>query len=123
LSRWLLQRGWTVGRNPRGDRQGAATLGNWLPTLLSEEAEGLRLKHYQQFPEGLAEQLPRLERIQAWLRLARQVLELPELDRLYGELGKLQALFAPANDPDALAARVAQAHTVATLKPWKLLLK
>ena len=123
LSRWLLQRGWTVGRNPRGDRQGAATLGNWLPTLLSEEAEGLRLKHYQQFPEGLAEQLPRLERIQAWLRLARQVPELPELDRLYGELGKLQALFAPANDPEALAARVAQAHTVATLKPWKLLLK
>ena len=65
LSRWLLQRGWTVGRNARGERQGKAPLGNWLPTLLAEEAEGLRLKHYQQFPEALAEQLPRIERLLA----------------------------------------------------------
>lgn len=123
LSRWLLQRGWTLGRNTRGERQGAAPLGNWLPTLLAEEAAGLRLKHYQQFPEALAEQLPRFERLQAWLRLARQVLELPELDRLYGELDKLEALAGRGNDAEVLAARVAQAHTVATLKPWKLLLK
>lgn len=123
LSRWLLQRGWTAGRNARGERQGKATLGNWLPTLLAEEAEGLRLKHYQQFPEALAEQLPRIERLQAWLRMARQVPELPELDRLYGELAKLEALATCANDAEVLVARQAQAHTVATLKPWKLLLK
>jgi inorganic triphosphatase YgiF len=123
LSRWLLRRGWTLDRNPRGNRQGAAPLGNWLPTLLAEEAAGLRLKHYQQIPEALAEQLPRIERLQAWLRLARQVPELPELDRLYGELSKLEALTHQANDAEVLAARQAQAHTVATLKPWKLLLK
>ena len=123
LSRWLLQRGWTVGRNARGERQGKAPLGNWLPTLLAEEAEGLRLKHYQQFPEALAEQLPRIERLLAWLRMARQVPELPELDRLYGELAKLEALASCANDAEVLVARQAQAHTVATLKPWKLLLK
>lgn len=123
LARWLLQRGWTQGRNPRGDRQGAAPLGNWLPGLLAEEATGLRLQHYQQFPEALAEQLPRLERLQVWLRLARQVAELPELDRLYGELSKLEALASRVNDGEVLAARQAQAHTVATLKSWKLLLK
>ncbi|MEO4048590.1 inorganic triphosphatase [Pseudomonas sp. CAU 1711] len=123
LSRWLLARAWTVERNARGQRQGAAALGNWLPHLLAEEAEGLRLKHYQQFPEALAEQMPRIERLQVWLRLARQVPELPELDRLYGELGKLQALAGQEGDGEVLAARQAQAHTVATLKAWKLLLK
>ena len=65
----------------------------------------------------------RIERLQAWLRLARQVPELPELDRLYGELAKLEALASCANDAEVLVARQAQAHTVATLKPWKLLLK
>jgi len=54
---------------------------------------------------------------------ARQALELPELDRLYGELAKLEALASRDNDAEVLAARQAQAHTVATLKPWKLLLK
>ena len=55
--------------------------------------------------------------------MARQVPELPELDRLYGELAKLEALASCANDAEVLVARQAQAHTVATLKPWKLLLK
>ena len=123
LSRWLLTRTWTAQRNARGQRQGGAPLGNWLPTLLGEEAEGLRLKHYQQFPEALAEQLPRIERIQVWLRLARQALELPELDRLYGEMAKLEALASREHDAEMLVARQAQAHTVATLKPWKLLIK
>ena len=123
LSRWLLTRAWTAERNARGQRQGGAPLGNWLPTLLGEEAEGLRLKHYQQFPEALAEQLPRIERIQAWLRLARQALELPELDRLYGEMAKLEALANREHDAEVLAARQAQAQTVATLKPWKQLIQ
>ncbi|WP_454256485.1 CYTH domain-containing protein [Pseudomonas sp. Marseille-Q8238] len=124
LSRWLLNRSWTVARNNRGNRQGAAPLGNWLTHLLGEEARDLQLKRYQQQPEDLAEQLPRIERIQVWLHLARQVLlELPELDRLYGELNKLHALANQPLDAEVLAARVAQAHTVATLKPWKLLLK
>jgi hypothetical protein len=41
---------------------------------------------YQQ-PEDLAEQLPRIER--CWLHLAREVLEVAEADRPYGELNKL----------------------------------
>lgn len=123
LSRWLLNRSWTVERNARGNRQGAAVLGNWLPHLLGEEGAALQLKRYQQQPEDLAEQLPRIERIQVWLHLARQVLEVPEVDRLYGEMSKLHELAQHPLDAEVLAARVAQAHTVATLKPWKLLLK
>ncbi|MGH8355223.1 MAG: inorganic triphosphatase, partial [Pseudomonas sp.] len=122
-SRWLLARAWTVGRNARGTRQGAAPLGNWLPHLLAEEGAALQLKRYQQQPEDLAEQLPRLERLLVWLRLARGVLELPEVDRLYGELSKLRELAARPLDAELLAVRVAQAHTVSTLKAWKLLLK
>lgn len=121
LAHWLLTRGWCAGRTARGQRQGAAMLGNWLSTQLAEEARALRLDHYQQHPEALTEQLPRIERIQAWLHLARQVLELPELDRLYGELAILQALTEQTADAEQLASRQAQAHTVATLKPWKLL--
>ncbi|MGH8435714.1 MAG: inorganic triphosphatase, partial [Pseudomonas sp.] len=89
-SRWLLTSAWTVERNNRGNRQGAAVLGNWLPHLLAEEAVALQLGRYQQQPEDLAEQLPRIERLQVWLRLARHVLEIPEVDRLYGELNKLR---------------------------------
>jgi len=122
-SRWLYQRAWIEARNARGARQGAAPLGNWLPHLLAEEAAALQLKRYQQQPEDLAEQLPRIERLLVWLHFARTLLELPEPDRLYGELNKLHELALAPLDAEALPARVAQAHTVWTLKAWKLLLK
>ncbi|TWC41593.1 adenylate cyclase [Pseudomonas sp. SJZ079] len=122
-SRWLLARSWTAERNNRGNRQGAAPLGNWLPTLIAEEGTALQLKRYQQQPEDLAEQLPRIERLLVWLRLARSVLEVAEVDRLYGELSKLSELAHQAIDPESLVARQSQAQTVATLKAWKLLVK
>lgn len=122
-SRWLMAREWTLGRNARGTRQGAAPLGNWLLHLLGEEAAALQLKRYQQQPEDLAEQLPRIERLQVWLHFARALLELPETDRLYGELNKLHELALQPLEAEALPARIAQAHTVWTLKAWKLLLK
>jgi triphosphatase len=75
----------------------------------------------------LAEQLPRIERLLTWLHLARSVLEVPEVDRLYGELCKLSELAnRPLNTelhPELLAERCAQAQTVQTLKAWKQLLK
>src|SRR5690606_21383860 len=120
---WLLQRGWTVGRNNRGNRQGAAELGNWLPRQLAEEAAALQLQRYQQQPEDLAEQRPRMERLLVWLHLARTTLDLPEVDRLYGELAKLYALAQQPLDDELLDARVAQTHTVWTLKAWKMLQK
>jgi len=122
-SLWLLQRGWTVGRNNRGNRQGAAELGNWLPRLLGEEAEALQLLRYQQQPEDLAEQRPRMERLLVWLRLARTTLEVPETDRLYGELVKLYELAQQPLSDELLDARIEQARTVWTLKAWKMLTK
>ncbi|WP_137818971.1 inorganic triphosphatase [Pseudomonas sp. 2FG] len=122
-SRWLLTSAWTAERNNRGNRQGAAVLGNWLPHLLAEEAVALQLGRYQQQPEDLAEQLPRIERLQVWLRLARQVLEVPEVDRLYGELNKLRELANRPLDEECLDARVQQAQTVLTSKAWKVLLR
>lgn len=122
-SLWLLQRSWTEGRNARGDRQGAAELGKWLLHLLAEEAKALQLPRYQQQPEDLAEQSPRMERLLVWLHLARSVLELPEVDRLYGELAKLHELARQPIDEQALEMRVEQAHLVWTLKAWKQLEK
>jgi triphosphatase len=119
---WLHGRHWTLERNKRGARQGAAALGNWLLHLLAEEARGLQLERYQQQPEDLAEQLPRIERLLAWLRLARAVLlTLPESDRLYGELRKLHELALLPIDEATLNARISQAHSVWTLKAWKTL--
>ncbi|KPA97149.1 MULTISPECIES: inorganic triphosphatase [Pseudomonas] len=120
-SRWLLARSWTVERANRGNRQGAAQLQSWLPRLLADEAVALQLGRYQQQPEDLAEQLPRIERIQAWLHLARGVLELPELDRLFGELNKLAQLAELDISDEVLEARVQQALTVSQGRAWKAL--
>ena len=123
-SRWLLARTWTADRNTRGNRQGDAQLHSWLPRLLGEEATALQLQRYQQQPEDLAEQLPRIERIQVWLHLARNVLDIPEMDRLYGELNKLAQL---ANEPtitdELLDARKHQAIAVYQNRAWKILLR
>jgi inorganic triphosphatase YgiF len=122
-SRWLLARSWTVERNNRGNRQGAAPLGNWLPTLITEEGAALQLRRYLQQPEDLAEQLPRIERLLVWLHLAREVLEVPEVDRLYGELNKLAELASQAIEPEVLEARKAQLLAVGSLKAWRQLVK
>ena len=122
-SRWLLTRSWTAERNNRGNRQGAAQLASWLPRLLADEATALQLGRYQQQPEDLAEQLPRIERIQAWLHHARGALDLPELDRLYGELNKLvQVAELPISD-EVLDARVQQTIVVFQSRAWKTLLR
>jgi inorganic triphosphatase YgiF len=122
-SRWLLARSWTTERNNRGNRQGAAQLDSWLPRLLADEATALQLGRYQQQPEDLAEQLPRIERIQAWLHHARAALDLPELDRLYGELNKLVQLAEQPISEEILDARVQQTIVVLQSRAWKTLLR
>ena len=122
-SRWLLARAWTVERNKRGDRQGAAQLANWLNVLLAEEAKALNLPLYHRQPEDLAEQLPRIERLLAWLHHARQVLESPDLDRLFGELNKLHELANLPISDEVLEARVHQAMAVFQSRGWKHLLR
>ena len=83
----------------------------------------MQLLRYQQQPEDLAEQRPRMERLLVWLHLARATLELPEADRLFGELAKLYELAGQPLDDELLEARVEQARVVWTLKSWKLLTK
>jgi inorganic triphosphatase YgiF len=122
-SRWLLARTWTVERNNRGNRQGAAQLANWLAHFIAEEGAALQLQRYQQQPEDLAEQLPRIERIQAWMHHARGVLDVPELDRLYGDLNKLQALATQQIGDEVLDARIHQALAVSQTRAWKQLVR
>lgn len=124
LAHWLLTQGWTRQRNPRGTRAGAAAIGRWLPQFLHEEIAALPLENYQRQPSELPEQLPRLERMLVWLRLARGVLEVAETDRLYGELHKLHELAVQplgVDDETTLPARAEQVKRVWMLKAWKAL--
>ena len=124
LAHWLLARSWTQQRNPRGTRAGAAAIGRWLTQFLHEEIGTLPLENYQRQPSELPEQLPRLERMLVWLRLARGVLEVTEADRLYGELHKLHELALQpvgVDDETTLPARAEQAKRVWMLKAWKAL--
>lgn len=122
-ARWLSSRAWTLDRNNRGNRQGAALLQSWLPRLLADEATALQLGRYQQQPEDLAEQMPRIERLQVWLHFARNVLDIAELDRLYGELNKLHELAQKPIEDEVLEARLQQAIAVGQNRAWKTLLK
>ena len=67
--------------------------------------------------------MPRLERLLVWLRLARGVLEVPEVDRLYGELNKLYELAQQALDDEQRQLRATQTQIVSSLKGWKALVK
>ncbi len=55
--------------------------------------------------------------------LARGALDLPELDRLYGELRKLEELAHLDISDEVLDARVQQAITVFQSRAWKTLLR
>ncbi|MDH0730467.1 CYTH domain-containing protein [Pseudomonas sichuanensis] len=126
-ARWLSARAWTVERKGRGERQGKAQLASWLQHLLGEEARALKLPLYVQRPEDLAEQLPRIESVQAWMHHARQVLDLPQQDRLYGELNKLHELaeqpLVDEHKDELLEARIEQARAIEQNRAWKYLLK
>lgn len=120
-SHWLLTRQWTQKRTGRGQKAGNMPLACWLPHFLREEMAALPLERYQRQPADVPEQLPRLERLQVWLRLARQTLDIPEADRLYGELHKLYELAQAPSSEDMLAARAVQVQTVWMLRGWKAL--
>ncbi|PVZ10380.1 MULTISPECIES: inorganic triphosphatase [unclassified Pseudomonas] len=123
LSRWLLATGWKAERNNRGEKLGAVPLANWLATFLADEGNAVQLDRYRQQPEDLAEQLPRLERLLVWLHYARNVLELPELDRVYGELSKLHQLATQPLTDESRPQRSEHALAVSRLVGWKALVK
>ncbi len=122
LAHWLLTRSWTGSRNAQGNKLGAVAIERWLATQLRTEAAGLPMARAIQQPHVMSEQLPRLERLLVWLRLARPLCALEEADRLYGELCRLHAL-AGDRDEQVLASLAAQAQTVLTLKAWKQLIR
>ena len=51
------------------------------------------------------------------------MLDVPEVDRLYGELCKLSELAQRPISPELLDERMSQAQTVQSLKAWKVLVK
>ncbi|MFA7903545.1 inorganic triphosphatase [Pseudomonas aeruginosa] len=122
-SRWLLLRAWTAERKGRGERQGKALLASWLAHLIAEEGRALKLSLYTQRPEDLAEQLPRIEQVMAWLHHARHVLDAPQMDRLYGDMKKLHELAEHPLSDEVLEARIEQARAVDQSRGWKHLLK
>ncbi|MBD1599961.1 inorganic triphosphatase [Pseudomonas typographi] len=123
LSQWLLAEAWKTERKGRGAKLGAVPVATWLATFIGDEGAALQLDLYRRQPEDLAEQLPRLERLKVWLRYARLALELPEADRLYGELNRLHELAeAPINE-QTLQAREAQALALSRHPGWKQLVK
>ena len=119
-SAWLLRQAWQTGRNERGQKLGQSLLGKWLPRMLADESRAMALPHYLGRPGALGEQLPRLERLLVWLRPARAVLDLPETDRLYGELHSLHQQLLQKVSPEELQTRL---RTLLGLAAWKQLQK
>ena len=123
LALWLQDKAWQTKRTPRGARQGAATLQNWLLQFLQDEAQGLQVHRYMRQPEDLAEQAPRIERLLTWLQAARQITELVDSDRLFGSLRELHAIALQPLDAEALVLRREQLGTILTLTAWKQLMR
>lgn len=119
LAHWLLTRGWTSKRNAQGNKLGTVPLERWLARQLREEAAALPMTRSIQQPQAMTEQLPRLERVLVWLRIARPLCDFEEADRLYGEMARL---YQQALQGDA-AGLTSQAQTVLTLKAWKQLIR
>lgn len=128
LALWLHEGGWKADRPPRGDRVGALALPRWLLAAVAREIQELRVPH-QNDPDAEVniwlDQQPRLQRLGFLLAGFRQFLDVPEADRLYGELNKLQALLEqyPLVDegvrPALLTALRKQGQKVRRLDAWR----
>ena len=123
MALWLQGKDWQCKRTARGARQGAASLQNWLLQFLKDEAQALQVHRYMRQPEDLAEQAPRIERLLAWLQVARHITELVDSDRLFGSLRELHALALQPLDEQALVLRREHLGSVLTLNAWKQLLR
>lgn len=128
LALWLHTGGWKQERPPRGDRVGALALPRWLLAAVAREIQELRVPHQNDDDRDvqlwLAQQ-PRLQRLGFLLGGFRQFLALPQVDHLYGELNKLQALLEqyPLVDdevrPALLLALRKQGQKVRRLDAWR----
>ncbi|SDR72411.1 Inorganic triphosphatase YgiF, contains CYTH and CHAD domains [Halopseudomonas xinjiangensis] len=128
LALWLHTAAWTVERPPRGDRVGALALPRWLLGATARDIQELQVPHHNEPDAAVSEwmdQMPRLGRLHFLLGHFRQWLDVPEPDRLYGELNKLQALLEqyPLIDaeqqPALLAALRKQGQRLRKLNAWR----
>lgn len=95
LALWLQRQGWTLNRPPKGRRIGAMTLPRWLLAAVAKEIQELKVPHTNDPDSAVSiwmDQQPRLARLHYLLSGFRSFLQVPEPDRLFGELNKLQAL-------------------------------
>lgn len=95
LALWLQCQGWTLNRPPKGQRIGALTLPRWLLAAVGKEIQELKVPHTNDPDPAVSiwmDQQPRLARLHYLLSGFRGFLQVPEPDRLFGELNKLQAL-------------------------------
>ena len=128
LALWLHERTWTTERPPRGDRVGALKLPRWLLAAVAREIQELRVPHQNDADSDVAvwlDQQPRLQRLGFLLTSFREFLDVPQPDRLYGELNKLQALLEqyPLVDEDVRPALMValrkQGQKVRKLDAWR----
>ena len=128
LALWLHERTWTTARPPRGDRVGALPLPRWLLAAVAREIQELRVPHQNDVDSDVAvwlDQQPRLQRLGFLLSTFREFLDVPQPDRLYGELNKLQALLEqyPLVDeevrPALMKALRKQGQKVRKLDAWR----
>lgn len=128
LALWLHERTWTAERPPRGDRVGALTLPRWILAAVGGEIQELRVPHQNDADSDVAvwlDQQPRLQRLGFLLSAFRPFLDVPQPDRLFGELNKLQALLEqyPLIDQDVrpalLTALRKQGQKVRKLDAWR----
>lgn len=128
LAVWLHQSGWKQSRPPRGDKIGALALPRWLLAAVAKEIQSLVVPHHNEPDAAVSEwmdQQPRLGRLHFLLSGFRQLLDVPEADRLFGELNKLQALLEqyPSVDaeqrPALLAALRKQGQRLRKLDAWR----
>jgi triphosphatase len=95
LGLWLQNEAWKQGRPPRGNKVAALELPRWLIAAVAREIQELRVPHHNEPDSSVSEwldQQPRLARLHFLLAGFRSYLDVPEADRLFGELNKLQAL-------------------------------
>jgi len=128
LALWMHEASWKTNRPPRGDRVGALPLPRWLLAAVARDIQELRVPHQNDPDSDVAvwlDQQPRLHRLGFLLSGFRQFLDVPQPDRLYGELNKLQALLEqyPLVDEDVrpalLIALRKQGQKVRKLDAWR----
>ena len=112
----------------RGERVGDLALPRWLLAAVAREIQELRVPHHNDPDSDASEwmdQQPRLSRLYFLLSNFRDHLEVPEPNRLFGELNKLQALLEqyPLVDeevrPALLTALRKQGQRLRKLNAWR----